>query len=88
MRYRIRTRIEVEECADGEDGVELIGENEIIEALDGAFELALCEHEAESIDDCEQAVLRLQYAASRKALARHLEQVAQKKLAELQAKAK
>jgi hypothetical protein len=79
MRYRMRARVEIEECREGE-GQEEIGEAEVLEALDGAFEQMVLEQEGESIDDLEAGVMRLQYLAGRAAMARHLTAIAQKKL--------
>ena len=81
MRYRMRARVEIEECEEG-GGQEEIGEAEVLEALDGAFEQMLMEQEGESIDDLEAGVMRLQYLAGRAAMARHLTAIAQKKLAQ------
>ena len=38
MRYRMRARVEIEECEEDE-GQDQIGEEDVLEALDGAFEL-------------------------------------------------
>jgi hypothetical protein len=65
---------------DGSQWQEQIGEGEVLEALDGAFEQMLLEQEGESIDDLEARVMRLQYLAGRAAMARHLTAIAQKKL--------
>ena len=81
MPYRIRVKIDVEECAEGEAQEP----TDLVEALDGAFEQAISEHQAESVDDVEEAVLRVQYAAVRTALARHFEGVAKKKLEQAEA---
>jgi hypothetical protein len=77
----MRARVEIEECEEGE-GQEKIGETEVLEALDGAFEQMLLEQEGESIDDLEAGVMRLQYLAGRAAMARHLTAIAKKKLAQ------
>ena len=76
MRYRMRSRIEIEES----EGQEQIGEGDVVEALDGAFEQMLMESEGESIDDLESGLLRLQYVTGRAAMARHLTALAKKKL--------
>ena len=78
MRYRMRATVQIEEIEDGE-GDEPIGEADVLEALDGAFEAVLSDRAGESIDDLETSLLRLQYVAGREAMARHLTAVAQKK---------
>jgi hypothetical protein len=78
MRYRMRAKVEIEEIEEGE-GQAQIGEEEILEALDGAFEQMLLESEGESIDDLEAGLMRLQYVAGRAAMARQLTAIAKKK---------
>jgi hypothetical protein len=80
MPMLLRVRLELEEIA-GEEPKQ-ITEDDIREAMDGAFETVLSESQSESIDDLEAAVLRVQFEVSRRMLARHLAQVAQKKLDE------
>ena len=79
MRYRMRARVEIEEIEEGE-GQEQIGEEDVLEALDGAFEQLLSEREGESIDDLEAGLMRLQYVAGRAAMVRQLTAIAKKKL--------
>ena len=79
MRYRMRAKVEIEECEEGE-GQEQIGEEDVLEGLDGAFEQLLWEREGESIDDLEAGLMRLQYVAGRAAMARHLTLIAKTKL--------
>ena len=76
------TPLAILESAEAGEGPTQITEGEIREAMDGAFETLLSERESESIDEIEAAVLRVQYEVSRRMLARHLAQVAQKKLEE------
>lgn len=78
MRRRLRLVLEVEDIAGQE--YDEITEGEILEAMDGAFEMVLSEQASESIDDLEAALVRLQYEASRAAMARHLALLAKKKL--------
>jgi uncharacterized coiled-coil protein SlyX len=78
MRRRLRMVLEFEDIAGGAS--EMVTEGEILEAMDGAFEMVLSEHEAESIDDLEAAVVRMQYEVNRQVMARQLANLAQKKL--------
>jgi hypothetical protein len=70
--YRIKVHVEIEESDQALHRVPL-------EQADGSFELVLSEQQASSIDDCEQALLRTNYAAVRQALARHLTALSKKK---------
>jgi hypothetical protein len=77
MRRRLRMLLEFEDIAG--EGSEAVTEGEILEAMDGAFEMVLSEREGESIDDLEAAVVRMQYEVNRQVLARQLTNLAQKK---------
>ena len=63
MRRRLRMLLEFEDVAG--EGSDEVTEGEILEAMDGAFELLLSEDESESIDDLEAAVMRMQYEVNR-----------------------
>lgn len=80
MRRRLRLMLEFEDVAGQE--YDEVTEGEILEAMDGAFEMVLSEQDSESIDDLEAAVVRMQYEVSRKVLARQLADLAKKKLGE------
>jgi FKBP-type peptidyl-prolyl cis-trans isomerase (trigger factor) len=80
MRRRVRLVLEFEDVAGQE--YDEVTEGEILEAMDGAFEMVLSEQQSESIDDLEAALVRMQYEVSRKVLARQLADLAKKKLAE------
>jgi hypothetical protein len=79
-RRRLRLVLEVEDVAGQE--YEEVTEGEILELMDGAFQMVLSEKEAESIDDLEAALVRMQYEVTRKVLARQLADLAKKKLGE------
>lgn len=72
-RYRIRVEVEVEECEDSVD-------KNPVEQADGSYRLVISEKMASSIDECEQALLRTNYAAVRQAIAAHLTALSKKKL--------
>jgi hypothetical protein len=80
-RLRLRMLVEFDEVAG--EGADPVTEGEIMEAMDGAFEMLLSEEQGESIDELEAAVVRMQYEVNRRVLARQLTQIAQKKLDEL-----
>jgi hypothetical protein len=68
--YRVKVRVEIEECADTTtDGPR----KEDV----GAFEWVVSATQAHSIDECEQIVLQTDYEAVRDALAHHLSTVSQ-----------
>jgi hypothetical protein len=71
-RYRIKVHVEIEESDHALHRAPL-------EQADGSFELVLSERQASSIDDCEQALLRTNYAAVRQAIAAHLSSLSKKK---------
>lgn len=70
--YKIRVHVEIVEC-------DAPVQKEPVQVPDGAFELNISSKQAESIDDCEQALLQANYPAIRDALAKHLAQVSKKK---------
>lgn len=74
-RYRIKVHVEIEESDQALQRLPL-------EQADGSFELVLSEPQASSIDECEQALLRTNYAAVRQALAAHLTTLSKKKAQE------
>lgn len=79
MRRRMRLVFEFEDVAGQPE--DETPEGEILEAMDGAFEMLLSEPQSESIDDLEAALARMQYEVSRRVLARQLADLAKKKLA-------
>lgn len=85
MPKQLRMVLEIDEVA-GETS-ESITEGEILETMDGAFEMVLSEHDTESIDELEAAVVRMQYEVNRRVMARQLASIAQKKLSESRARA-
>jgi hypothetical protein len=80
MRRRLRLVLEVEDIAGQE--YDEVTEGDILEMMDGAFEMVLSEQQSESIDDLEAALVRMQYEVNRKLLARQLADLAKKKLDE------
>jgi alpha/beta superfamily hydrolase len=50
-----------------------------VEQAEGSFRLVISEQTASSIDECEQALLRTNYAAVRQALGAHLSALSKKK---------
>jgi len=70
--YKIKVHIEIVESDEEIQG-------QLQELGPGQFELVLNEKEAISIDDCEQALLRVNYPAVRAALAAHLSAMSKKK---------
>ena len=71
-RYRISVEVKIEECEGTVDA-------NPVEQAEGSFRLVISEEMARSIDDCEQALLRTNYAAVRQALSTHLTAVSKKK---------
>ena len=71
-RYRISVEIKIEESDEKVD-------TNPVEQADGSFRLVMSDETASSIDDCEQALLRTNYAAVRQAVAAHLSSVSKKK---------
>lgn len=84
MPKQLRMVLEIDEVAG--EASESITEGEILETMDGAFEMVLSEHDAESIDELEAAVVRMQYEVNRRVMARQLASIAQKKLSESRAR--
>jgi hypothetical protein len=70
--YKIRVKVEIVECEEP-----ISAEPEQVRG--GLFEFNIAPAAAESIDDCEQALLTTQYPALRAALSEHLEMVSKKK---------
>lgn len=66
--YRIKVRIEIEECAD-------VPTTAPQKKGTGTFEWTVSAQQAHSIDECEQLLLQTNYAALRDALAHHLSAV-------------
>lgn len=71
-QYEISVEIKIKEC----DGVV---DTNPVEQADGSFRLVIANQTASSIDACEQALLRTNYAAVRQAIATHLSAVSKKK---------
>lgn len=69
--YKIKVKVEIVE-----NDQEAVGDLTQTEA--GQFELVISEEQAISIDQCEQALLRTNYAALRAALAQHLTELSKK----------
>ena len=71
MNYKIRVKVEIVEC-----------EEPVIacpkQVNNGSFEFNINPEQAESIDDCEQALLKTNYPAIRAALSQHLETISKK----------
>ena len=85
MPKRLRLVLEIDEVAG--EASEAITDGEILETMDGAFEMLLTEQAGESIDDLEAALVRMQYEVNRRVMARQLASIAQKKLSEQRAAA-
>lgn len=73
-RYQICVEVKIKECDTGVDA-------NPVEQADGSFRLVISEQTASSIDACEQALLRTNYAAVRQAIATHLSALSKKKRA-------
>jgi len=71
-QYEISVEIKIKECKGSVD-------TKPVEQANGAFRLVIPEATASSIDECEQALLRTNFAAVRQALATHLSAVSKKK---------
>jgi hypothetical protein len=71
-RYRISVEVKIEESDDQVD-------TNPVEQADGSFRLVIPDEMARSIDECEQALLRTNFAAVRQAIAAHLSAVSKKK---------
>ena len=71
--YKIKVNIEIVECEEGVD----VAPKQLDE---GAFEFNIAAGAAESIDECEQVLLKTNYPVIRSALAHHLESISKKNL--------
>ena len=71
-RYRISVEVKIEESDEKVD-------TNPVEQAEGSFRLVIPDEIATSIDDCEQALLRTNFAAVRQAVAAHLSAVSKKK---------
>ncbi len=71
-QYEITVEIKIKEC---EGSVE----TNPVEQADGSFRLVIPDEQASSIDDCEQALLRTNFAAVRQAISAHLSTLSKKK---------
>ena len=71
-RYRISVEVKIEASDEAVD-------TNPVEQADGSFRFVIPGETARSIDDCEQALLRTNYAAVRQAVAAHLSGVSKKK---------
>lgn len=71
-RYQICVEVKISECDAA------VAANPV-EQADGSFRLVISEQTASSIDECEQALLRTNYAAVRQALGAHLSALSKKK---------
>lgn len=71
-RYKVSVSIQIEECDDAID-------KNPVEQADGSYRLVISEQMASSIDECEQALLRTNYAAVRQAIGAHLTALSKKK---------
>jgi len=70
--YKIKVNVEIVECDEAED-------REPKPTADGGLEMIIEEGTAESIDECEKALLKTNYEALRDALSKHLTAVSKKK---------
>ena len=71
-QYEISVEIKIKECAGSVD-------TNPVEQADGSFRLVIPDATASSIDECEQAFLRTNFAAVRQAIAAHLSTLSKKK---------
>jgi hypothetical protein len=71
-RYEVYVKIEIRECDDAVD-------QNPVEQADGSFRMVIPDKTASSIDECEQALLRTNFAAVRQAIAAHLTERSKKK---------
>jgi hypothetical protein len=70
-QYEISVEIKIKECEGSVD-------TNPVEQADGSFRLVIPDATASSIDDCEQALLRTNFAAVRQAIAAHLSTLSKK----------
>jgi hypothetical protein len=71
--YKIRVNVEIVECDEPSTSAPQ-------QVNEGLFEFNISAEAAESIDDCEQALLATNYPAIRAAISQHLETLSKKKL--------
>lgn len=71
-QYEISVEIKIKECEGSVDP-------NPVEQADGSFRLVIPDEMASSIDDCEQALLRTNFAAVRQAISTHLSTLSKKK---------
>jgi hypothetical protein len=71
-RYKVSVTIQIEEC-------EATTDKNPVELADGSYRLVISDKTASSIDECEQALLRTNYAAVRQSIAAHLTALSKKK---------
>lgn len=71
-QYEISVEVTIKEC-EGPVDANPVGQ------ADGSFRLMISDETASSIDDCEQALLRTNFAAVRQALSTHLSALSKKR---------
>lgn len=71
-RYRISVEVKIEESDESVD-------TNPVEQADGSFRWVIPDETGSSIDDCEQALLRTNFAAVRQAVSAHLSTLSKKK---------
>jgi hypothetical protein len=71
VAYKIRVNVEIVECNEPTTPTPQ-------QVNDSLFEFNISPEQAESIDDCEQALLETNYPAIRAALSQHLESLSKK----------
>jgi hypothetical protein len=71
-RYRISVEVKIEESDEAVD-------TNPVEQADGSFRLVIPDETASSIDECEQVLLRTNFAAVRQAISTHLSTLSKKK---------
>lgn len=72
-KYKIQIKVDLVECSDDSKEYELRKEN------NGSSTMVISEKEAESIDNCERAVLQTAHPTIRDAIAKHLSEISKKK---------
>jgi len=71
-RYEVYVKIAIQESNDAVD-------KNPVEQADGSYRMVISDKMASSIDECEQALLRTNFAAVRQAIGAHLTAVSKKK---------
>lgn len=71
-QYEISVEVTIKECEGSVD-------TNPVEQADGSFRLVIPDTTASSIDECEQALLRTNFAAVRQAISTHLSTLSKKK---------